>query len=68
MAASQPLNPLRSAAHAQQADAIARETQTPVEVVRVIYEEEVASLSHDAKITQFVGVIASRRVKMRLRH
>lgn len=49
------------------AEALADETQTPVEEVQRIYEEELSELANDAKITQYLGVLASRRVKMRLR-
>jgi Protein of unknown function (DUF3562) len=47
--------------------AIARETETAPEVVRVLYEEHVTALNADAKIKQFVSVIAVRRVKLHLR-
>lgn len=48
------------------AEAIAKETETSVEVVQEIYEQEFSTLSSDAKITQYLGVLASRRVRMRL--
>ena len=48
-------------------EAIAKETETSVEVVQEIYEQEFNSLSTDAKITQYLGVLASRRVRMILR-
>lgn len=48
-------------------EAIAKETETSVEVVREIYEQELTTLSSDAKITQYLGVLASRRVRMILR-
>lgn len=48
------------------AEAIAKETDTPVDVVKLIYDEEFDAISANAKITQYVGVIASRRVKLRL--
>jgi hypothetical protein len=48
-------------------EAIAKETETSVEVVQEIYEQELNSLSTDAKITQYLGVLASRRVRMILR-
>ena len=48
------------------AESIARETNTPLEVVKPIYDEEFDALAANAKITQYVGVIASRRVKLRL--
>lgn len=49
------------------AEALAKETQRPVEEVQEIYEQELSELANDAKITQYLGVLASRRVKMRLR-
>jgi Protein of unknown function (DUF3562) len=48
-------------------EAIAKETDTDVEVVKEIYDEELTTLATDAKITQFLGVLTSRRVKLRLR-
>lgn len=48
-------------------EAIAKETKTDVEVVQVIYEQELSALASDAKITQYLGVLASRRVRMLLR-
>lgn len=48
-------------------DAIARETSTSPDVVKALYEEEVATLAAQATIKQFVGVIAIRRVKQQLR-
>lgn len=47
--------------------AIARDTETPVEQVRALYEEEVATLAERATVRQFVGVIATKRVKQQLR-
>jgi hypothetical protein len=49
------------------AEAIARESDVPPEVVREIYEQELSSLASHAKITQYLGVLASRRVRMMLR-
>ena len=49
------------------AEAIAKETQTDVEVVEKIYTEELSSLANDAKITQYLGVLATRRVRLLLR-
>ena len=48
-------------------EAIAKETQSDVELVQKIYKEELSSLANDAKITQYLGVLASRRVRMKLR-
>jgi len=47
-------------------EAIAKETDTSLDVVQKIYEEEFSSLQSDAKITQYLGVLASRRVRMKL--
>lgn len=49
------------------AEAIARETHTSVDEVQRIYEEELSELASDAKITQYLGVLASRRVRERLK-
>ena len=48
-------------------EAIARETQRPIEEVERIYQEALRELASDAKITQYLGVLASRRARMRLR-
>ncbi len=48
-------------------EAIAKETETSVDIVKEIYEQELNTLSSDAKITQYLGVLASRRVRMKLR-
>jgi Protein of unknown function (DUF3562) len=46
---------------------LATETQTPREVVRRLYDEEMAALQANAKVGSFIGVIAGRRVKKRLK-
>lgn len=48
-------------------ETIAKETETSVEVVKEIYQQELSVLATDAKITQYLGVLASRRVRMLLR-
>ena len=48
-------------------EALARETETSLEEVQKLYEEELEDLANDAKITQYLGVLASRRVRMKLR-
>jgi len=60
------LEPTHARVHAT-VDAIARETSTSVDVVKALYEDEVASLAAQAKVKQFVGVIATKRVKQHLR-
>ena len=49
------------------AEGIAQDTHASVETIQRIYEEELATLACGAKITQFLGVLASRCVRMRLR-
>ena len=58
--------PISTKAASKLAESIANETDTPIEVVRTIYDEEFSALAAHAKIKQYVGVIASRRVKLRL--
>jgi uncharacterized protein (DUF2126 family) len=48
-------------------EAIAKETGTPPEIVQEIYEQTLSDLASDAKITQYLGVLTSRRVRMILR-
>jgi hypothetical protein len=48
-------------------EAIAKDTDTAIEQVQEIYERELTTLANDAKITQFLGVLATRRVKLLLR-
>jgi hypothetical protein len=47
--------------------ALARETRTPVEVVRTFYDQELAGLESEATVKNFIQIIAGRRVKERLR-
>jgi len=54
--------------HAAAIDALARESQVPVEEVEALYRIECAHLEVAARITTYVPVIASRRVRARLRH
>jgi hypothetical protein len=60
------LRPRSPKTDARLAETIAKETNTPIEVVKPIYDEEFDAVAANAKITQYVGVIASRRVKLRL--
>ena len=48
-------------------EAIAKETHTSIDEVEKIYEQELTLLSSDAKITQFLGVLTSKRVAHALR-
>jgi hypothetical protein len=53
---------------ARDIEAIANETHCSVALVRRIYQEELASLAKQARITNFLPVIASRRTRQRLRN
>jgi len=46
---------------------LARQTDTNRELVRHLYDEEIAALHERATVKNFIGVIAGRRVKQRLR-
>lgn len=53
--------------HAAAIDALARESQMPIEHVEALYRIECAHLELAARITTYVPVIASRRVRVQLR-
>lgn len=53
--------------HETSKEAIAKDTDTSIDEVEKIYEQELAQLASEAKITQYLGVLASKRVRMRLR-
>jgi hypothetical protein len=61
------LEPSQARADQATVSAIAKETSASVDEVKTLYEEEVATLASQATIKQFVGVIASRRVRLQLR-
>jgi hypothetical protein len=46
--------------------AIARDTATSVDIVQGMFDDEVASLTAQAKVRQYIGVIATRRVRRQL--
>jgi Protein of unknown function (DUF3562) len=46
---------------------LARQTDTNRELVRHLYDEEIAALRERATVKNFISVIAGRRVKQRLR-
>jgi Protein of unknown function (DUF3562) len=46
--------------------ALANETGTSVDIVKSLYDEEVAALKAGATVTAFIGVIATQRVKRHL--
>ena len=53
--------------HQTSKEAIAKETHTSMDEVEKIYEQELTLLASDAKITQYLGVLTTRRVRARLR-
>ena len=57
----------KNQSHETSKEAIAKETRTSIAEVEKIYEQELTQLSSGAKITQFLGVLTSKRVRMRLR-
>ena len=46
---------------------LAQQTAAPVELVRDLYEDEVTKLKAGATVENYIGVIASQRVKRKLR-
>jgi Protein of unknown function (DUF3562) len=62
------LEPTLAKADRAAVNSIAQETSTSVDIVEALYEAEVTALAEHAKVRQFVGVIATRRVKQQLRH
>jgi hypothetical protein len=45
---------------------LATETRTSPDVVRDLYHQEVAAVGAVAKVKNFIGIIAGRRVRQRL--
>ena len=63
-----PLRPFANTRnHESSQESIARETHTSIDEVEKIYEQELTQLASEAKITQYLGVLTSKRVRMRLR-
>jgi Protein of unknown function (DUF3562) len=46
---------------------LAQQTATPVELVKDLYEDEVNKLRAGATVDDFIGILASQRVKRKLR-
>jgi hypothetical protein len=44
-------------------DDLAKHTHRPVEQVRVVYEQQLALLEADARVTVFLPILAKRRAK-----
>lgn len=56
----------KSESHESTIAKLAKQTHANEEVVRDLYDEEIAALQKDAAVKGFIGVIAARRVKQRL--
>jgi hypothetical protein len=69
IAVSDALPSPRSRAQADEAAiaTLAHQTDSNRELVRDLYDEEIAALREKATVKNFIGVIAGRRVKQRLR-
>ena len=46
---------------------LAQQTQTPTHVVKRLYAQEIAALQSNARVKNFISVIAARRVKNQLK-
>ena len=46
---------------------LARQTATPIESVKELYESEVRTLEAEARVDRFIHVLAGKRVKRKLR-
>ena len=63
-----PLRPFANTRNHESAqESIARETHTSIDEVEKIYEQELTQLASEAKITQYLGVLTTKRVRARLR-
>lgn len=67
MAASFSRSFANSKSHETTKETIAKETDTSFAEVDKIYEQELSHLASEAKVTQYLGVLASKRVRMKLR-
>jgi len=57
----------KNQSHESSKEPIAKETRTSIDEVEKIYEQELTLLASDARITQYLGVLTTRRVRARLR-
>ena len=67
MPSSTPRLVADSERHDDAKEALAEETHTSVDEVAKLYDEEFSTLAAKAKITQYLGVLVSRRVRLKLR-
>ena len=45
---------------------LARKTRAPIELIKRLYDEEIAELQSKSSVKHFIEVIAGRRVRQRL--
>ena len=67
MPSSTPVTDPDANGHDVAKEALAQETHTSVDEVAKLYDEEFSTLAAEAKITQYLGVLVSRRVRLKLR-
>ena len=67
MPSSNPRTLPDSSRHDVAKETLAEETHTSVDEVAKLYDEEFSTLAAKAKITQYLGVLVSRRVRLKLR-
>ena len=60
-------SPHEAAAHEEAIDALAAETQLPVQAVRTVYEQQYARLAQEARVKEFLLLFTVRRAKEALR-
>lgn len=58
---------LRLQGNAEVIEDLARRTAAPIELVKNLYEDEVTKLRANASIDRYIPVIATQRVRRRLR-
>src|SRR5579862_114600 len=58
---------LRRQANTDVIEDLARRTAAPVELIKDLYDDEVTKLKADATVESYIPVIASQRVKRKLR-
>lgn len=67
MATPTPRRPRGAGQRQSTKEALAEETHTSLAEVEKVYDEEFSTLAADAKITQYLDVLAARRARMKLR-
>jgi len=59
-------DPNDEALHQRAIEKLARKVNRPIARVKAVYEDEYSRLKIDAKVTDFLGVFASRRARATL--